>query len=148
MHIISTDEGQVFAAVQEWNQNDTYNIYISDPQGIYFTLALENVKASRSLGGNSMIDLYEVRAFHRHHHHQHLWWVEQIGWSLSIGDHIHQKREIQETLGPSANKLLTGPEKDTYYQASQSPFHIGTRYMPGAEFIVGQQVWEEVALSD
>ncbi|XP_048104453.1 VPS10 domain-containing receptor SorCS3 isoform X1 [Alosa alosa] len=60
MHIISTDEGQVFAAVQEWNQNDTYNIYISDPTGILFTLALENVKASRGLGGNSMIDLYEV----------------------------------------------------------------------------------------
>ncbi|XP_063064698.1 VPS10 domain-containing receptor SorCS3-like [Engraulis encrasicolus] len=60
MHIISTDEGQVFAAVQEWNQNDTYNIYISDPQGIHFTLALENVRASRGLGGNSLIDLYEV----------------------------------------------------------------------------------------
>ncbi|KAL2102436.1 hypothetical protein ACEWY4_001604 [Coilia grayii] len=60
MHIISTDKGQVFAAVQEWNQNDTYNIYISDPQGIHFTLALENVRASRGLGGNSMIDLYEV----------------------------------------------------------------------------------------
>ncbi|KAL2086735.1 hypothetical protein ACEWY4_017794 [Coilia grayii] len=65
MHIISTDEGQVFAAVQEWNQNDTYNIYISDPQGIHFTLALENVRASRGLGGNSMIDLYEVSDYQR-----------------------------------------------------------------------------------
>ncbi|KAK3530442.1 hypothetical protein QTP86_024357, partial [Hemibagrus guttatus] len=60
MHILSTDQGQVFAAVQEWNQNDTYNLYISDPHGVYFTLALENVKTTRGLGGNSMIDLYEV----------------------------------------------------------------------------------------
>ncbi|XP_072512789.1 LOW QUALITY PROTEIN: VPS10 domain-containing receptor SorCS3 [Salminus brasiliensis] len=60
MHILSTDQGQVFAAVQEWNQNDTYNLYISDPRGLYFTLALENVKTTRGLGGNSMIDLYEV----------------------------------------------------------------------------------------
>ncbi|KAI5090031.1 VPS10 domain-containing receptor SorCS3 [Silurus meridionalis] len=60
MHILSTDQGQVFAAVQEWNQNDTYNLYISDPNGVYFTLALENVKTTRGLGGNSMIDLYEV----------------------------------------------------------------------------------------
>ncbi|XP_035258745.1 VPS10 domain-containing receptor SorCS3 isoform X1 [Anguilla anguilla] len=60
MHIISTDENQVFAAVQEWNQNDTYNLYISDPRGIYFTLALENVKTSKGLEGNIMIDLYEV----------------------------------------------------------------------------------------
>ncbi|KAG9345911.1 hypothetical protein JZ751_007725, partial [Albula glossodonta] len=60
MHIISTDENQVFAAVQEWNQNDTYNLYISDTRGIYFTLALENVKTSKGLEGNIMIDLYEV----------------------------------------------------------------------------------------
>ncbi|XP_016395297.1 VPS10 domain-containing receptor SorCS3-like [Sinocyclocheilus rhinocerous] len=59
MHIVSTDQGQVFTAVQEWNQNDTYNLYISDTRGIYFTLALENVRTSRGLGGNSMIDLYE-----------------------------------------------------------------------------------------
>lgn len=64
MHILSTDQGQVFAAVQEWNQNDTYNLYISDPHGVYFTLALENVKTTRGLGGNSMIDLYEVGARH------------------------------------------------------------------------------------
>ncbi|KAI2668216.1 VPS10 domain-containing receptor SorCS3 [Labeo rohita] len=43
MHIVSTDQGQVFTAVQEWNQNDTYNLYISDTRGVYFTLALENV---------------------------------------------------------------------------------------------------------
>lgn len=60
MHILSTDQGQVFAAVQEWNQNDTYNLYISDPHGVYFTLALENVKTTRGPGDNSMIDLYEV----------------------------------------------------------------------------------------
>ncbi|KTF78256.1 hypothetical protein cypCar_00017785 [Cyprinus carpio] len=60
MHIVSTDQGQVFTAVQEWNQNDTYNLYISDTRGVYFTLALENVRTSRGLGGNSMIDLYEA----------------------------------------------------------------------------------------
>ncbi|NP_001099837.2 VPS10 domain-containing receptor SorCS3 precursor [Rattus norvegicus] len=60
MHIISTDENQVFAAVQEWNQNDTYNLYISDTRGIYFTLAMENIKSSRSLMGNIIIELYEV----------------------------------------------------------------------------------------
>uniref|UniRef100_A0A8C3B9K6 VPS10 domain-containing receptor SorCS3 n=1 Tax=Cairina moschata TaxID=8855 RepID=A0A8C3B9K6_CAIMO len=60
MHIISTVENQVFAAVQEWNQNDTYNLYISDTRGVYFTLALENVKSSRGLEGNIIIDLYEV----------------------------------------------------------------------------------------
>uniref|UniRef100_A0A8C8RIX2 VPS10 domain-containing receptor SorCS3 n=1 Tax=Pelusios castaneus TaxID=367368 RepID=A0A8C8RIX2_9SAUR len=60
MHIISTDENQVFAAVQEWNQNETYNLYISDSRGVYFTLALENVKSSRGLEGNIIIDLYEV----------------------------------------------------------------------------------------
>ncbi|XP_048843157.1 VPS10 domain-containing receptor SorCS3 [Brienomyrus brachyistius] len=60
MHIISTDENQVFAAVQEWNQNDTYNLYISDTRGIYFTLALENLKTTRGLEGNIMIDFYEV----------------------------------------------------------------------------------------
>uniref|UniRef100_A0ACB8F9Q0 VPS10 domain-containing receptor SorCS1 n=1 Tax=Sphaerodactylus townsendi TaxID=933632 RepID=A0ACB8F9Q0_9SAUR len=59
MHVISTDENQVFAAVQEWNQNDTYNLYISDTRGVYFTLALENVKSSQDLEGNVMIDLYE-----------------------------------------------------------------------------------------
>ncbi|XP_069897521.1 VPS10 domain-containing receptor SorCS3-like, partial [Dipodomys merriami] len=60
MHIISTDENQVFAAVQEWNQNDTYNLYISDTRGIYFTLAMENIKSSRGLLGNIIIELYEV----------------------------------------------------------------------------------------
>eukprot|EP00062_Callorhinchus_milii_P017884 gi/632970748/ref/XP_007901820.1/ PREDICTED: VPS10 domain-containing receptor SorCS1-like [Callorhinchus milii] len=60
MHIISTDEKQVFSAVQEWNQNDTYNLYVSEAQGVYFTLALENVKSSRGPEGNVMIDLYEV----------------------------------------------------------------------------------------
>ncbi|XP_053307005.1 VPS10 domain-containing receptor SorCS3 [Spea bombifrons] len=60
MHIISTVEKQVFAAVQEWNQNETYNLYISDTRGVYFTLALENVKSSRGLEGNIVIDLYEV----------------------------------------------------------------------------------------
>ncbi|KAF3851935.1 hypothetical protein F7725_005290 [Dissostichus mawsoni] len=61
LHIVSSDEKQVFAAVQEWNQNDTYNLYLSDTRGIYFTLALENVKTTRGIGGNQMLDLYEAR---------------------------------------------------------------------------------------
>ncbi|XP_041426021.1 VPS10 domain-containing receptor SorCS3 [Xenopus laevis] len=60
MHIISTDQKQVFAAVQEWNQNETYNLYISDTRGVFFTLALENVRSSRGIEGNIVIDLYEV----------------------------------------------------------------------------------------
>uniref|UniRef100_A0A8C5HSJ0 VPS10 domain-containing receptor SorCS3-like n=1 Tax=Gouania willdenowi TaxID=441366 RepID=A0A8C5HSJ0_GOUWI len=60
LHIVSTDEKQVFAAVQEWNQNDTYNLYLSDSRGIYFTLAMENVRTTRGLAGNQMLDLYEV----------------------------------------------------------------------------------------
>lgn len=46
--------------MQEWNQNDTYNLYLSDTRGIYFTLAMENVKTTRGIGGNQMLDLYEV----------------------------------------------------------------------------------------
>nr|XP_015202888.1 PREDICTED: VPS10 domain-containing receptor SorCS1-like isoform X1 [Lepisosteus oculatus] len=60
MHVISTDEYRVVAAVQEWNQNDTYNLYVSEARGVYFTLALENVMSSMGPEGNIMIDLYEV----------------------------------------------------------------------------------------
>ncbi|XP_032419731.1 VPS10 domain-containing receptor SorCS3 [Xiphophorus hellerii] len=60
LHIVSTDGKQVFAAVQEWNQNDTYNLYLSDTRGIFFTLAMENVKTTRGIAGNQMLDLYEV----------------------------------------------------------------------------------------
>uniref|UniRef100_A0A671VJ16 Sortilin related VPS10 domain containing receptor 3b n=1 Tax=Sparus aurata TaxID=8175 RepID=A0A671VJ16_SPAAU len=60
MHIISTDEKQVFAAVQEWNQNNTYSLYISDSPGVYFTLSLENLRTSRGLAGNLLVDFYKV----------------------------------------------------------------------------------------
>uniref|UniRef100_A0A8C1L4E1 VPS10 domain-containing receptor SorCS2 n=1 Tax=Cyprinus carpio TaxID=7962 RepID=A0A8C1L4E1_CYPCA len=60
LHVISTDENRVVAAVQEWNQNDTYNLYVSEAGGIYYTLALENVMSSMGPEGNVMIDLYEV----------------------------------------------------------------------------------------
>lgn len=60
MHIISTDEKQVFAAVQEWNQNNTYSLYISDSAGVYFTLSLENLRTSRGLAGNLLVDFYKV----------------------------------------------------------------------------------------
>ncbi|XP_021436187.2 VPS10 domain-containing receptor SorCS3 isoform X1 [Oncorhynchus mykiss] len=60
MHIISTDKKQVFAAVQEWNQNDTYSLYISDSPGVYFTLSLENLRTRREPGGNVLVDMYKV----------------------------------------------------------------------------------------
>uniref|UniRef100_A0AAQ4PKX4 VPS10 domain-containing receptor SorCS2 n=1 Tax=Gasterosteus aculeatus aculeatus TaxID=481459 RepID=A0AAQ4PKX4_GASAC len=60
LHVISTDENRVVAAVQEWNQNETYNLYVSDTSGVYYTLALENVVSSMGHEGNVMVDLYEV----------------------------------------------------------------------------------------
>uniref|UniRef100_A0A3P9KV76 VPS10 domain-containing receptor SorCS2 n=1 Tax=Oryzias latipes TaxID=8090 RepID=A0A3P9KV76_ORYLA len=60
LHVISTDDNRVVAAVQEWNQNETYNLYVSDTSGVYYTLALENVVSSMGLEGNVMVDLYEV----------------------------------------------------------------------------------------
>ncbi|KAK2824400.1 hypothetical protein Q5P01_021575 [Channa striata] len=60
MHIISTDEKQVFAAVQEWNQNNTYSLYISDSPGVYFTLSLENLRTGRGPAGNLVVDFYKV----------------------------------------------------------------------------------------
>ncbi|KAK6482263.1 VPS10 domain-containing receptor SorCS1-like [Huso huso] len=60
MHVISADENRVVAAVQEWNQNNTYNLYVSEARGVFFTLALESVVISREAEGNVMIDLYEV----------------------------------------------------------------------------------------
>ncbi|KAM9818171.1 VPS10 domain-containing receptor SorCS1 isoform 2-T3 [Syngnathus typhle] len=60
LHVISTDENRVVAAVQEWNQNETYNLYVSDTSGVYYTLALEDVVSSMGLEGNVMVDLYEV----------------------------------------------------------------------------------------
>lgn len=58
--MISTDENRVVAAVQEWNQNETYNLYVSDTSGVFYSLALENVVSSIGLEGNVMVDLYEV----------------------------------------------------------------------------------------
>ncbi|XP_030643264.1 VPS10 domain-containing receptor SorCS3 [Chanos chanos] len=60
MHIISTDEKQVFAAVQEWNENDTYSLYISDRRGVYFTRSLPNLRTTRGPAGNLIVDVYKV----------------------------------------------------------------------------------------
>ncbi|KAG9268232.1 VPS10 domain-containing receptor SorCS3-like [Astyanax mexicanus] len=60
MHIISTDDGQVLAAVQEWNENDTYSLYISDSPGVYFTRSLPNLRTSRGAAGNLIVDVYKV----------------------------------------------------------------------------------------
>ncbi|XP_030643265.1 LOW QUALITY PROTEIN: VPS10 domain-containing receptor SorCS1-like [Chanos chanos] len=60
LQVISTDDGQVVAAVQDWQQNDSYHLFMSDARGVLYTLALENVVCSRGSEGNIMIDLYEV----------------------------------------------------------------------------------------
>uniref|UniRef100_A0A8C6EUG5 VPS10 domain-containing receptor SorCS2 n=1 Tax=Marmota marmota marmota TaxID=9994 RepID=A0A8C6EUG5_MARMA len=61
LQIISTDESQVFVAVQEWDQVDTYNLYQSDPRGVHYTLVLENVRSSRQAEESVVIDVLEVR---------------------------------------------------------------------------------------
>ncbi|KAL0596660.1 VPS10 domain-containing receptor SorCS2, partial [Plecturocebus cupreus] len=61
LQIISTDESQVFVAVQEWYQVDTYNLYQSDPQGVHYALALEDVRSSRQAEESVLIDILEVR---------------------------------------------------------------------------------------
>ncbi|TKS85731.1 VPS10 domain-containing receptor [Collichthys lucidus] len=60
LQIISTDDNQVVAAIQDWHQNDSYNLYMSESRGLFFTLMLESVVSSGGPEGNIMIDLYEV----------------------------------------------------------------------------------------
>lgn len=47
-------------AIQDWHQNDSYNLYMSESRGLFFTLMLESVVSSGGPEGNIMIDLYEV----------------------------------------------------------------------------------------
>uniref|UniRef100_A0A8C9SIW6 Sortilin related VPS10 domain containing receptor 2 n=1 Tax=Scleropages formosus TaxID=113540 RepID=A0A8C9SIW6_SCLFO len=61
VQIVSTDENQVFLALQEWYQTDTYNLYASDPQGVYYSVALENVRSTKQPEENVLIDILEVR---------------------------------------------------------------------------------------
>ncbi|KAF2976540.1 hypothetical protein EK904_014360, partial [Melospiza melodia maxima] len=61
LQIISTDENQVFVAVQEWYQTDTYNLYQSDPQGVYYSILLENVRSTKQPEENVLIDILEVK---------------------------------------------------------------------------------------
>nr|XP_006629741.1 PREDICTED: VPS10 domain-containing receptor SorCS2 isoform X2 [Lepisosteus oculatus] len=61
VQIISTDENQVFLALQEWYQTDTYNLYQSDPQGVYYSIVLENVRSTKQPEENVLIDILEVR---------------------------------------------------------------------------------------
>uniref|UniRef100_A0AAY4DMR1 PKD domain-containing protein n=1 Tax=Denticeps clupeoides TaxID=299321 RepID=A0AAY4DMR1_9TELE len=63
MHIISTDESQVMAAVQEWSENDTYSLYISDHKGLYFSPALPHLRTGRGAAGNLVVDIYKVAGF-------------------------------------------------------------------------------------
>lgn len=60
LQIISTDDNQVVAAIQDWHQNDSYNLYMSESRGLFFTLMLEDVVSSGGPEDNVMIDLYEV----------------------------------------------------------------------------------------
>ncbi|XP_056299188.1 VPS10 domain-containing receptor SorCS2 isoform X2 [Pseudoliparis swirei] len=61
VQIVSTDKNQVFLALQEWYQSDTYNLYQSDPQGIYYSIVLENVRSTKQPEENVLIDILEVR---------------------------------------------------------------------------------------
>ncbi|XP_054993352.1 VPS10 domain-containing receptor SorCS2 [Sorex araneus] len=61
LQVISTDESQVFVAVQEWYQTDTYNLYQSDPRGVRYTLVLEDVRSSRRAEESVLVDILEVR---------------------------------------------------------------------------------------
>ncbi|XP_038601463.1 VPS10 domain-containing receptor SorCS2 isoform X2 [Tachyglossus aculeatus] len=61
VQIISTDESQVFVAVQEWYQTETYNLYQSDPQGVYYAIVLEDVRSAKQPEENVLIDILEVR---------------------------------------------------------------------------------------
>lgn len=57
---MSTDENQVFLALQEWYQTDTYNLYQSDPQGVYYSIVLENVRSTKQPEESVLIDILEV----------------------------------------------------------------------------------------
>uniref|UniRef100_A0A8C9ZYK3 VPS10 domain-containing receptor SorCS2 n=1 Tax=Sander lucioperca TaxID=283035 RepID=A0A8C9ZYK3_SANLU len=61
VQIVSTDDNQVFLALQEWYQSDTYNLYQSDPQGVYYSIVLENVRSTKQPEENVLIDVLEVR---------------------------------------------------------------------------------------
>nr|XP_023996817.1 VPS10 domain-containing receptor SorCS2-like [Salvelinus alpinus] len=61
VHIVSTDESQVFLALQEWYQTDSYNLYQSDPQGVYYSIVLENVRSAKQPEESVLIDILEVR---------------------------------------------------------------------------------------
>ncbi|XP_060771830.1 VPS10 domain-containing receptor SorCS2 isoform X2 [Neoarius graeffei] len=61
VQIVSTDENQVLLALQEWYQTDTYNLYASDQQGIYYSILLENVRSTKQPEENVIIDVLEVR---------------------------------------------------------------------------------------
>lgn len=61
VQIVTTDENQVFLALQEWHQTDTYNLYQSDTQGVYYSLVLENVRCTKQPEENVLIDILEVR---------------------------------------------------------------------------------------
>uniref|UniRef100_A0A3Q2DMM2 VPS10 domain-containing receptor SorCS2 n=1 Tax=Cyprinodon variegatus TaxID=28743 RepID=A0A3Q2DMM2_CYPVA len=61
VQIVSTDESQVLLALQEWYQTDTYNLYQSDSQGVYYSMILENVRSTKQPEENVLIDILEVR---------------------------------------------------------------------------------------
>ncbi len=95
MHIVSTDEGQVLAAVQEWNENDTYSLYISDTPGVYFTRSLPNLRTSRGLAGNLIVDVYKVCE-----HDCMTWWCSPFKFKKSTILNVHKNMlcAIRKTL--------------------------------------------------
>ncbi|TNN55078.1 VPS10 domain-containing receptor SorCS2 [Liparis tanakae] len=58
--------------VKEWHQSDTYNLYQSDPQGVYYSIVLENVRSTKQPEENVLIDILEPDC----HLHLHLRWAD------------------------------------------------------------------------
>lgn len=58
--MVSTNEDQVFLALQEWYQSDTYNLYQSDPAGVHYALVLEDVRSTHQPEDNVLLDVLEV----------------------------------------------------------------------------------------
>ncbi|CAF90898.1 unnamed protein product, partial [Tetraodon nigroviridis] len=61
VQVVSTNEDQVFLALQEWYQSDTYNLYQSDPAGVHYALVLEDVRSTHQPEDNVLLDVLEVR---------------------------------------------------------------------------------------
>ncbi|NXC73474.1 SORC2 protein, partial [Anhinga anhinga] len=129
LQIISTDENQVFVAVQEWYQTDTYNLYQSDPQGVYYSILLENVRSTKQPEENVLIDILEVGLYI----FQWVW----FGWSVKGVFLAKKKKKKKVTTLITYNKkrkkkFLNPPDIDIKKKkknckpVSDNPYVSGT----------------------